>query len=121
MAKGDSAEGLAELLLPRWLCGGRPEQLVRLREALDAEGVVVTDLSDPERGHYVLHCLDACGREAASVAFSAFTYGAEEGLLEVLDLSARDCEPQGWLTAEEAMAYIREILLRAGPGEREEG
>lgn len=92
------------------------DQMIKLREMLDAEKITWHDASEPrtdifaiDRTHFTYRGYDW------SVIHGYGTYGGvsmwgrkeDEGLLEMMTNATNGGEPIGFLTAEEVMEYVR--------------
>lgn len=87
------------------------EEMVRLRNLLDENGIPWVDKSErytyPKEGDFEI---DRTHFEFRGYYWSAIngcgTYGEEEGLIELMSTAVNDGEPIGYLTADEVMDLV---------------
>lgn len=88
------------------LCENGQDKMKPLRKWLDEQGIKWTDKSDfgMVRTHFYINSKNW------SVIFGAYSYGAEQGLLELWTQNVNGGEPLGFLTVDDITELIKKEL-----------
>lgn len=85
----------------------RTGEMDKLREMLDINGIPWVDVSNWRLQIQRTHIPESGDKCKVSIICGKNSFGGSSGYLEAWDM---DHDPVGWLTAEEAYEYIKEIL-----------
>lgn len=85
------------------------DEMNRLRKLLYAEGIAWADRTDADMARTHSADWDDGGPRRWSCICGRHSYGGPDGLLE-LWFGASECDPQGWLSADEALEKIKERI-----------
>ena len=88
-----------------------PDEMIKLRKELDKLGIPWEDRSEVGKGMigiYRTHFY--IGGNLWSVVIGRGTYGQEVGALELMTSAINGGEPVGWLSAENVIEKVKEVL-----------
>lgn len=88
-----------------------PNEMIKMRKELDELGVSWEDRSEVGEGMlgiYRTHFY--IGENRWSVVSGSGTYGHEVGALELMTSAINGGEPVGWLSAENVIEKVKEVL-----------
>lgn len=87
-----------------------PDEMIKLRKELDKLGVPWEDASD-DKFMKIYRTRFYIGKKRWSVVSGYGTYGGEAGLLETWTSMINDGEPKGFMTAEDIVKEVVEVLV----------
>lgn len=88
-----------------------PDEMIKLRKELDKLGIPWEDRSEVWGGRLnIYRTRFYIGGNLWSVISGSGTYGHEVGALELMSSAVNGGEPVGWLSAEDAIEKVKEVL-----------